>query len=114
MSNLIQRLRLTCRGGDGCDCTQHEAADLNEVVRWEPFQSIADVEGPDARFIAASRDGRWVCSAECYDRAVEPATPAVQAAANVVLDAMTRAQVPPDVLRAVTIAVLHAIAGDSK
>ena len=31
MSNLIQRLRLTCRGGDGCDCTQHEAADRIEA-----------------------------------------------------------------------------------
>ena len=31
MSNLIQRLRLTCRGGDGCDCTQHEAADRLEA-----------------------------------------------------------------------------------
>ena len=59
MDDLIQRARealVDVTPGPWKAVAAGQAADLNEVVRREPFQSIADVEGADARFIAAARD----------------------------------------------------------
>lgn len=59
MSDLIQRARealVDVTPGPWKAVAAGQADDLNEVVRPDPFQSIADVEGSDARFIAAARD----------------------------------------------------------